>query len=70
MTNSTCREQIQGCDKVRAGDFDLDGLCSELQKKAKCSGDGPKVKEQDFEAVLGKYLGPDFLQRCGKGSST
>ncbi|CAI4217724.1 unnamed protein product [Parascedosporium putredinis] len=39
-------------------------------KKAKCSGDGPKVKEQDFEAVLGKYLGPDFLERCGKGSST
>jgi len=63
----TYREKIQSCEKVQAGDFDLDGLCSELQKKAKCSGKGPTVKEQDFEAVLNKYLGPDFFDRCGKG---
>lgn len=54
---------------MQAGDFDLDGLCSELSKKAKCSGKGPEIKEQDFEAVLNKYLGDNFLERCNKGLS-
>lgn len=33
-------------EKGHAGDFDLDGLCSELKAKAKCSGGGtidPKI---------------------------
>ncbi|SPO04859.1 related to AP1-like transcription factor [Cephalotrichum gorgonifer] len=57
--------KIQTCEKVQGGDFDLDSLCSELQAKAKCSGEGPVVQEQEFEAVLGKYLGNDFVQKCG-----
>lgn len=33
-------------------DLDIDNLCSELKKKAKCSGHGPVVKEDDVNAVL------------------
>lgn len=59
------RNKIQTCDKVQSGGFDLDSLCSELQTKAKCSGEGPTVQEQEFETILGKYLGDDFVKKCG-----
>lgn len=55
--NSHRRETLQNCPRVQNGDFDLDGLCSDLQKKAKCSGSGAVVDEQDFQAVMKKYLG-------------
>jgi AP-1-like factor len=42
---------------VQSGDLDLDGLCSDLQKKAKCGGSGAVVDEKDFKAVMTKYLG-------------
>jgi AP-1-like factor len=51
------RENLQKCPKVQNGDFDLDGLCSELQKKAKCSGSGPVVDQEEFKTVMKKYLG-------------
>jgi len=51
------REQLQNCPKVQAGDIDLDGLCSDLQKKAKCGGTGAVVDEIDFKAVMKKHLG-------------
>ncbi|KAK3941641.1 transcription factor PAP1-domain-containing protein [Diplogelasinospora grovesii] len=51
------RERLQNCPKVQNGDFDLDGLCSDLQKKAKCSGSGAVVDEKDFKTVMKKYLG-------------
>lgn len=51
------RERLQNCPKVQSGDFDLDGLCSDLQKKAKCSGTGAVVDENDFKKVMSKYLG-------------
>lgn len=56
-SNNTNREKLQNCPKVQNGDFDLDGLCSELQKKAKCSGSGAVVDERDFKTVMRKYLG-------------
>lgn len=56
-TNRTYREKLQNCPKVQNGDFDLDGLCSELQKKAKCSGSGAVVGEGDFHHVIKKFLG-------------
>lgn len=56
-TNNASREQLQGCAKVQSGDLDLDGLCSDLQKKAKCGGSGAVVDERDFKAVMTKYLG-------------
>jgi len=53
------REKLQNCPKVQSGDFDLDGLCSDLQKKAKCSGNGAVVEEKEFVSVMSKYLGKD-----------
>ncbi|KAF2963685.1 hypothetical protein GQX73_g9888 [Xylaria multiplex] len=57
LTCNNIWEQLQGCPKVQAGDLDLDGLCSDLQKKAKCGGTGAVVDEKDFKAVMSKYLG-------------
>lgn len=50
---------LSNCPKVQSGEFDLDGLCSELQKKAKCSGEGPTVSEVDFQAVVNKWMGKE-----------
>lgn len=58
-TNSLCREKLQNCPKVQNGAFDLDGLCSDLQKKAVCSGSGAVVDENTFKDVMKKYLGKD-----------
>ncbi|EFQ30244.1 transcription factor PAP1 [Colletotrichum graminicola M1.001] len=52
-------EKLQSCPSVQAGEFDLDNLCSELQKKAKCSGQGPVVSETDFQTVVNKWMGKD-----------
>lgn len=57
-------EKLQKCPSAKSGDFDLDGLCSELTKKAKCSGKGPVVKEQDFDSILKKYMGKDVSSEC------
>jgi AP-1-like factor len=51
---------------VKSGDLDLDGLCSELQKKAKCSGTGPIVQDTDFKDILKKYLGDDLSKVCAE----
>lgn len=67
LANSICREKLQNCPRVQNGDFDLDGLCSDLQKKAKCSGTGAVVDEKDFKLVMKKYLGDkkgDDLEKC------
>jgi AP-1-like factor len=53
------RERLQSCPKAQNGEFDLDGLCSELTKKAKCSGSGPVVGENDFDSILQKFMGKD-----------
>lgn len=57
VSNTIYREKLQSCPKVQNGDFDLDGLCSDLQKKAKCSGAGAVVDESTFKKVMQKYLG-------------
>ena len=59
-----CRDKLQNCPKAQNGDFDLDGLCTELTKKAKCSGNGPVVGEGDFDAILMKYMGKDASADC------
>jgi AP-1-like transcription factor len=64
------REKLQNCPKVQSGEFDLDGLCSELQKKAKCSGSGPVVEEQDFKAAVRKFMGKDGTCIDAKPSPT
>ncbi|KAJ6787893.1 hypothetical protein PWT90_01876 [Aphanocladium album] len=57
-------DKLQECPKAQSGDFDLDGLCSELTKKAKCSGSGPVVGEVDFDTILKKYMGNDVASEC------
>lgn len=57
-------EKLQSCPKAQNGEFDLDGLCSELTKKAKCSGSGPVVGEHDFDHLLKKYMGKDLDPNC------
>ena len=51
------REKLQACPTAQSGEFDLDALCSDLTKKAKCSGNGPVVGEADFDTILKKYMG-------------
>lgn len=58
------REKLQACPKAQTGEFDLDGLCSELTKKAKCSGTGPVVGERDFDSILQKYMGKELDASC------
>lgn len=57
-------EKLQSCPKAQTGEFDLDGLCSELTKKAKCSGSGPVVGEHDFDSILKKYMGKEVSSEC------
>ncbi|KAJ4393208.1 DNA-binding transcription factor yap1 [Gnomoniopsis smithogilvyi] len=57
LTCNKIWEKLQNCPKVQNGDFDLDGLCSDLQKKARCSGSGAVVDERTFQNVMKKYLG-------------
>jgi AP-1-like factor len=63
-SNLDTREKLQACPKAQNGEFDLDGLCSELTKKAKCSGTGPVVAETDFDTILQKYMGKDVSSSC------
>ncbi|KAK3381343.1 transcription factor PAP1-domain-containing protein [Podospora didyma] len=63
LTCNKIWEKLQDCPRVQSGDFDLDGLCSDLQKKAKCSGTGAVVDEQDFKNVMRKYLGKDVSDK-------
>jgi len=62
-------ETIQSCPKAKDGEFDLDGLCADLQKKAKCDGTGPVVSQEDFQDALKKYLckgGDELLKKMQK----
>ncbi|PSR79207.1 transcription factor PAP1-domain-containing protein [Coniella lustricola] len=59
LTCNKIWEKLQNCPSVQSGDFDLDGLCSDLQKKAKCSSSGAVVDERTFKTVMKKYLGKD-----------
>lgn len=54
----TCcpRDRLQACPKVKEGEFDLDLLCKDLQKKAKCSETGAVVNESDFNQIMESYV--------------
>lgn len=64
ILTTSSREKLQNCPKAQSGEFDLDGLCSELTKKAKCSGNGPVVGENDFDSILTKYMGKEVTSDC------
>ncbi|RYO75269.1 hypothetical protein DL766_003277 [Monosporascus sp. MC13-8B] len=68
LTCNNIWEKLQTCPKVHTGEIDLDGLCSDLQKKAKCGGTGAVVDEQDFKAIMTRYLGPDAAADCSNSS--
>ncbi|KAH6894414.1 transcription factor PAP1-domain-containing protein [Thelonectria olida] len=65
--NMNCNElweKLQACPNAQNGEFDLDGLCQELTKKAKCSGTGPVVGETDFDTILSRFMGKDVSKSC------
>lgn len=57
IANNHLRDRLQACPKVKEGDFDLDLLCKDLQKKARCSETGAVVNESDFNNVLMSHVG-------------
>lgn len=64
VSNEYSREQIQACPAVQNGEIDMDSLCSQLQQKAKCSGEGPVIQETDFKDVLDTMFAPGGFQPC------
>jgi len=52
----TIWDRLQACPKVKEGEFDLDGLCKDLQKKARCSETGAVVNESDFNKIMKTYV--------------
>jgi AP-1-like factor len=56
LTCNTIWDRLQACPRVQEGGFDLDLLCSDLQKKAKCSETGAVVNETDFNKIIQKYV--------------
>lgn len=68
--NNANRTQLQSNPDFQEGKFDLDGLCSELRVKAKCSENGVMVDQEHVNAALkklgkkdeaGKPYGPPSL---------
>jgi len=53
---NTIWDRLQACPKVKEGEFDLDLLCKDLQKKAKCSETGAVVNESDFNKIMKTYV--------------
>jgi len=59
LTCNNIWDRLQACPKVKEGEFDLDLLCKDLQKKAKCSETGAVVNESDFNHIMNQYIGPE-----------
>ncbi|PVH84130.1 PAP1-domain-containing protein [Cadophora sp. DSE1049] len=56
LSCNTIWDRLQACPKVKEGEFDLDLLCKDLQKKAKCSETGAVVNESDFNKIMKSYV--------------
>jgi len=56
LSCNTIWDRLQACPKVKDGEFDLDLLCKDLQKKAKCSETGAVVNESDFNKIMKSYV--------------
>jgi len=54
LTVNYYRDRISSHPRFVSGELDMDGLCSELRSKAKCSEVGVVVAENDVQEVLGK----------------
>ena len=47
------RDRVQSSEKVQNGEADMDDLCLQLKAKAKCSGTGAVINQQDVDSILG-----------------
>jgi len=56
LSCNTIWDRLQACPKVKEGEFDLDLLCKDLQKKAKCSETGAVVNESDFNKIMKSHV--------------
>lgn len=63
-TNPPPRNQLQSNPDFQEGKFDLDGLCSELRSKARCSESGVMVDQDHVDAALRKLGKKD--EKTGK----
>ena len=61
------RSAIQNCPKVQSGEFDLDGLCTQLRQQAKCSETGAVVDRKDFNQILSEYVTKDKAAEVATG---
>ncbi|TVY50390.1 AP-1-like transcription factor napA [Lachnellula cervina] len=66
LTCNTIWDRLQACPKVKEGEFDLDVLCKDLQKKAKCSETGAVVNESDFNKIMNSYVDSNKVGKSGK----
>lgn len=56
------RNQLQANSDFQEGKFDLDGLCSELRSKARCSESGVLVDQDHVDAALRKLGAKDNVR--------
>lgn len=40
-------------EKVVTGEVDISDLCDQLQRKARCTGNGPAIDPKDLDDILG-----------------
>ena len=64
------RNQLQSNPDFQEGKFDLDGLCSELRSKARCSESGVMVDQDHVDAALRKLGKKDGSGEAPKPSHT
>jgi hypothetical protein len=50
--NVSNRERLQAMPNVASNPVDLEELCSELRRKARCSETGVVVNEKDFNSIV------------------
>lgn len=55
------RDKLQTRDDFKDGSLDIDGLCSELRAKARCSETGVVIDQKDVDSAL------EQVQKQGMG---
>lgn len=56
------RNQLSQRKDFQDGSFDIDGLCEELKKKAKCTGGGVSIEQSDIDEALKRRQGQQQSQ--------
>jgi hypothetical protein len=52
VANILFRDKLQNREDFKDGSLDIDGLCSELRAKARCSESGVVIDQQDVDSAL------------------